>query len=69
MCVVTLFYVVCMLHSCTLYVLYVCLVFVMFVMCVLSSRARSVDLHVVPDGNSMLSAGQLTDYVCEKLCM
>ena len=45
MCVVTLF---CVVHI-------VCLLG--FVMCVLSSRARSVDLHVVPDRNSMLGAG------------
>ena len=47
--VVTLFYVV---HAC---MHIVCLLG--FVMCVLSSRARSVDLHVVPDGNSTLCAG------------
>ena len=49
MCVVTLFYVV---HAC---MHIVCLLG--FVMCVLSSRARSVDLHVLPDGNSTLCAG------------
>jgi hypothetical protein len=48
-CVLTLFYVV---HAC---MHIVCLLG--FVMCVLSSRARSVDLHVVPDGNSTLCAG------------
>ena len=49
MCVVTLFYVV---HAC---MHIVCLLG--FVMCVLSCWARSVDLHVVPDGNSTLCAG------------
>ena len=49
MCVVTLFYVV---HAC-MHIVHL----LGFVMCVLSCRARSVDLHVVPDGNSTLCAG------------